>query len=238
MGWWVSETAYARNDDDLRLLAELIRIHVGRIVGQQTYVVVENNHGKTKNPYTIDRDERPRLVAIYIALLDPEHAPSLYPKSKDIAIEIAERKTPMRELEEASQHLVMMLNVNTQAWYRAKRQSSRSIIDARARLRIKLFAETLTRAAQIYKQTLERNRILWDTTCQGYIGDICARNFNFAFSVHYVKLAVKELQSRHINLARQDDNQDDGLDFGDVPDLVYDEPPSTELGGKLGKSIH
>jgi len=232
MTWWAGMSLYVRNSDDLRLLSELFRIHLGSIIGRQIYPIVEDNPSRVRSPYTIDHNRRPAIVAIYISLLDPDVSPKEYPASKTLANAISERKVPCDDLKDASSSLVFMLNVLTRAWFCHNKHNSSVRLDAKTRLNIQLFAETLTLAAQIYQETLERNRAKWDKSDHAYICDSSARDFNFAFDMHYINLAIDDLSKgaaasshtmskkyTHTTIAEQGD-----ATYDDLPALVYDNP--------------
>ncbi len=193
------------------------------IIGKQIYAVIDDDPSSVRSPYTIDYNRRPAIVAIYISLIDPQNAPKEYPKSVALASAIAECKSAGPRLNDASVSLVHMLNILTREWYRHNKRNTRVNLDSKTRTHIQLFADTLTRAAQMYRETLERNRILWDINEPGYIGEICAREFNLAFDIHYIDLAVNELHPKNLQLSTTTRLANDD-DYTNLPGLIYDTP--------------
>lgn len=190
MTWWVSCSKYIDDSDNLRLIAELIRIHLGNVIGQQIYPIVAPDH-IIKQPYTINHNRRPEIVAILFAILEPNSMEKVYPNSSAIASSIIERKINIQTLAAQTDKFVSTLIVLFNGWMRSK--SKRAMIDQKTRKRINLFAETITRAGQMYRETLERNRVIWDTTEPGYVK---SEGFNFAFDMHYIQLAAIDLGNR------------------------------------------
>ena len=241
MTWWTDYSTYTRNVDDLRQLASLILIKCGTVIGQQIYPIVTAHGGEAaRSPYTIDFNERPAITAILIAMIDPENVSatpreeiksssahssekiaSLHPTSIKMASKIASRKSVSPRLVEASAELSWMLSIMLRAWYCQKKQNNRAVLPTEVRLRIQLFAETVVRAAQIYRETLYRNRILWDSSDADFIGASAASEFNLAFDMSYIKLAINDLNANYVS-ATGDDVFDSDSVYSDLPELIHD----------------
>ena len=238
MTYWTDDSTYIRNPDDLRLLADLVRIHCGSAIGQQIYSIATVNANEVKNPFTFDHNKRPAIIAILIAMIESGNVPamnkeetklyssrsskksstsslpgrcvadassemaSMYSNSIKMAAMIADRKSVSPRLNDASAKLSWMLNTLLLAWYRQKKQNSRVMLSADVRLRIQLFAETIIRAAQMYRETLFRNRILWDRTDLKFIGDSVASEFNLAFDMSYIELAITDLSAEDVSTCK------------------------------------
>lgn len=192
MTWWVSCSKYIEDSDSFRLLAELFRIHLGDVIGQQIYPIVAPDH-MINQAYTINHNKRPEIVAILLALLGENSMEKIHPVSSMIATEIADRKANVPLLTIQTAKFVSTLTILLSGWMRSKSKSV--AIDQKTRKKIHLFAETLTRAGQIYRETLERNRIIWDPAEPGYVK---SQGFNFAFDMYYIHLATIDLKNRDI----------------------------------------
>jgi hypothetical protein len=190
MTWWTDYSKYINDSDNLRLLAELFRIHLGDVIGQQIYPIVGPDY-KIKQPYTINHNRRPEIVAILFAILEPNSMEKVHPASSAIAANIVERKTNTQLLETQTNKFVSTLTILLNGWMCTK--SKRAKMDQKTRKQIHLFAETITRAGQMYRETLERNRIIWDSAEPGYVK---SEGFNFAFDIHYIQLAAIDLRNR------------------------------------------
>jgi hypothetical protein len=227
MTWWSDASIYIRSADDLRVLADAIRTYCSSAIDRQIYPIVTDDPREVRDPYTFDHNRRPAIVAILIALIDTssdiasQESDSIakqHPYSANLAAEIAERKEPAKHLDDASKSFVWMLSIILRALYQDKKQNNRVVLSPKVQLRIRLFAETLIRAAQLYRETLERNRILWDPTEPKYIN---AREFNFAFDIGYVKLAIDDLATKN-NTSIETHNGT----YDDLPTLIYDTVPT------------
>jgi hypothetical protein len=235
MTWWTDISKYVRGPDDLRLLAEILRIHCGSVIEQQIYPVVTANSRDVRDPYTMDHNRRPAMVAVLMMMLEPGVIIKEHSESQQMAIEIGDRKETMEHLRIAASPLVANLEMVLLVWHRCVKRNNRASFDPRVKNAIRLFAETLTRAAQIYRETLERHRFLWDPLEPGYSRDFAVAGFNFAFGIDYVAMAITELSDQRevrsmsrtrtgvrksigASFARRIDQDDDS----DVPGLVYD----------------
>lgn len=212
MCWWtdLSKYQYVRNRVDLRTLGDIIKNHIGDILGQMIYPE-RRSEGPIKNPYTMDNDIRPEIVGILIGLIEPAVAEkidglislfTMYPRLKSLTENIAERKTQcMRPgIIKHSKFMAQSIEINVLGWHRHMKSQTmvapgRVMLTKNTSQNILLFAETIVRAAQIYDETLMRNRHLWDQNAYGYTAAGEGAGFNWAFDMYYIELAIADLSN-------------------------------------------
>lgn len=205
MCWWtgLSKCQYVRNQVDLRNLADIIKNHIGDILDRTIYPICRTS-GPVKMPYTMDNDMRPEIVAILIEMLDANpntestsedsDPAKMYPRSAQLAKKIIERKTVTERtgVTKHSKFMAESIEINVLAWHR-QIKIGQVRLPKIVRHRVLLFAETIVRAAQIYDETLMRNRAIWDTDAQDYVPEAESVEFNWAFDMFYIELAAADM---------------------------------------------
>lgn len=194
-----------RNSVDLRVLADIVKNHMGDIMDRTIYPerkIIES----VRRPYTMDNNIRPEIVAILMCMIDTGYddvdctsAETLYPHVKLMSEKITERKvlTSRSGLVKHAKFMTQSIEINTLGWHRqikiAAAKTGRVTLPASISRQIMLFAETIVRATQIYDETLTRNRILWDQDDVDYVVNAANANFNWAFDMSYIELAIIDL---------------------------------------------
>lgn len=214
MCWWtgLSKCQYARNSVDLRVLADIVKNHMGDVLDRTIYPERPIN-GSVRAPYTMDNDLRPEIVAILTCMLESEDvgAGCLYPRAEALAKKICERKvaTTRAGVMDHAKFMAQSIELNLLGWHRqikvdaAKtsdthassdyvrpRPARRIVLPARVCHMVLMFAETIVRAVQIYDETLVRNRTLWDDS-EGIPLEV--NEFNWSFDMCYIEIAAADL---------------------------------------------
>lgn len=205
-----------RNSVNLRVLADIVKNHMGDVLGRTIYPERPTN-GPIREPYTMDNDLRPEIIAILTCMLESEDvgAGPMYPRAKSMAEEIIERKaqTDRSGVVDHAKFMAQSIELNLLGWHRQIKMTAASNISSdhtrsaaltksttssvgrvtlpwRVRHSVLIFAETIVRAVQIYDETLVRNCVLWDDDAPEYVA---ADEFNWAFDMSYIELAIVDL---------------------------------------------
>lgn len=200
MCFWTdcSISQYVRNHTDQAIIFGLVNVHMFDAIDRTIYPERAALDGSFRKAYGMDCELRPEIVAILIEMLD--HSDSkMYPKSKIMADKIADRvhKCKRPGIINRAESMKQVIELNVLSWHNqikgAKNLDGRTTLDRAAQKQILLFAETMIRAAQIYHETLMRNRCLWDRYDSNYVGAIAAAEFNMSFDMSYIELAISDL---------------------------------------------